>query len=74
VTGVQTCALPISAPQSALDTSRGADRAFTPSFAQHPAPNAAVEAKLEREVKFDSDLWIVEVEDPAGRNFLDIVS
>jgi hypothetical protein len=62
------------APQSALDTSRGADRAFTPSFAQHPAPDAAVEAKLEREMKFDSDLWIIEVEDPAGRNFLDIVS
>jgi hypothetical protein len=62
------------APQSALDTSRGADRAFTPSFAQQPMPDAAVEAKLEREMKFDSDLWIVEVEDPTGRNFLDIVS
>ncbi len=62
------------APQSALDTSRGADRTFTASFAQQPAPDAAIEAKLEREMKFDSDLWIVEVEDPAGRNFLDIVS
>lgn len=62
------------APQSALDTGRGADRAFTPSFAQQPAADAAVEAKLEREMKFDSDLWIIEVEDPAGRNFLDIVS
>jgi hypothetical protein len=62
------------APQSALDTSRGADRAFTPSFPQHPAADAAVEAKLEREMKFDSDLWIIEVEDPAGRNFLDVVS
>lgn len=61
------------APQSALDTSRGADRAFTPSFARQPVSDAAVEAKLEREMKFDSDLWIVEVEDPAGRNFLDIV-
>jgi len=62
------------APQSALDTSRGADRAFTPSVAQQPVPDAAIEAKLEREMKFDSDLWIVEVEDSAGRNFLDIVS
>jgi len=62
------------APQSALDTSRGADRTFTASFAQQPAPDAAVEAKLASEVKFDPDLWIVEVEAPGGRNFLDIVS
>ncbi len=62
------------APQSAFDTSRGADRTFMASFPQQPASDAAVEAKLEREMKFDSDLWIVEVEDRAGRNFLDIVS
>ncbi len=62
------------APQSALDTSRGADRTFTASLAQQPAPDAAVEAKLEREMKFDPDLWIVEVENSTGRNFLDIVS
>jgi hypothetical protein len=62
------------APQSALDTSRGADRTFAASFTEQPASDAAVEAKLDREMKFDSDLWIVEVDDPAGRNFLDIVS
>lgn len=62
------------APQSALDPSRGADRTFTPSFAQQPAADAAVEAKLASEMKFDSDLWIIEVEEPAGRNFLDIAS
>jgi len=62
------------APQSALDTSRGADRSFTPSFAQQPAPDATVEAYLAREIKFDPDVWIVEVEEAAGRNFLDIVA
>lgn len=62
------------APQSALDTSRGADRSFTASLAPQPAPDATVEAKLEREMKFDPDLWIVEVENSTGRNFLDIVS
>ncbi|MFZ0607631.1 MAG: DUF1491 family protein [Xanthobacteraceae bacterium] len=61
------------APQSTLDTSLGADRTFTASFPQQPAPDDAVEAKLAREMKFDPDLWIVEVDDPAGRNFLDIV-
>jgi hypothetical protein len=25
-------------------------------------------------VKFDPDVWIVEIEDRAGRNFLDIVA
>lgn len=62
------------APQSALDTSRGADRSFAPSFAAQPAPDAAIEAYLAREVKFDPDVWIIEVEDPAGRNFLDLIN
>jgi hypothetical protein len=38
-----------------------------------PAPDAAVEAYLAREIKFDPDVWIVEVEDRAGRNFLNLV-
>ncbi|MFZ0425346.1 MAG: DUF1491 family protein [Xanthobacteraceae bacterium] len=61
------------APQSTVDNSRGADRSFVPSFAGQPTPDATVEAYLAREVKFDSDVWIVEVEEPAGRNFLDIM-
>jgi hypothetical protein len=62
------------APQSAVDNSRGADRSFVPSFAGQPASDETVEAYLAREVKFDPDVWIVEVEEPTGRNFLDIVS
>ncbi len=62
------------APQSVLDTGLGADRSFTPSLAARPAPDTAVEAYLAREMKFDPDVWIVEVEDPAGRNFLDVVA
>jgi hypothetical protein len=62
------------APQSTLEDGHGFDRAFTASFKEQPAADAAVEAYLAREVKFDSDVWIVEVEEPAGRNFLDIVS
>ena len=30
--------------------------------------------KVAREVKFDPDVWIVEVEDRGGRNFLNIVA
>lgn len=63
------------APQSVLDgVGRGADRTFAASLATQPSPDAAVEAYLAREVKFDPDVWIVEVEDTAGRNFLDVVN
>ncbi|MGB6538727.1 MAG: DUF1491 family protein [Xanthobacteraceae bacterium] len=62
------------APQSAFAAAPGADRAFSASLAGQPAPDASIEAYLAREVKFDSDVWIVEVEDRAGRNFLDVVA
>ena len=61
------------APQSEVDSDRG-DRSFISCLAERPAANAAVEAFLAREIKFDPDVWIVEVDDPAGRNFLDVVS
>lgn len=62
------------APQSAFESGRGADRTFTASLAKQPASDAAVDAYLAREMKFDPDVWIVEVEDPTGRNFLDLVA
>jgi hypothetical protein len=61
------------APQSAFDATQAAPRAFTPSLTEQPASDEAVEAYLAREIKFDPDVWIVEVEDRAGRNFLDLV-
>jgi hypothetical protein len=62
------------APQSAFDAMPGADRAFSASLAKQPAPDAEIEAYLAREMKFDPDIWIVEVEDRAGRNLLDVVA
>jgi hypothetical protein len=61
------------APQSEFDATRDTDRAFAPSLKQLSAPDAAVEAYLSREIKFDPDVWIVEVEDRVGRNFLNLV-
>jgi len=60
------------APQSAVEA-EATDRAFAAPLASQPAPDAEIETYLSREAKFDPDLWIVEVEDRAGRNFLTIV-
>jgi hypothetical protein len=61
------------APQSTFDDARPVERAFSPSLKALPAPAAEVEAYLARQVGFDPDLWIVEVEDRTGRHFLDHV-
>jgi hypothetical protein len=61
------------APQSEFDTVGDTDRAFALSLKERPAADAAVEAYLAREIKFDPDVWIVEVEDRAGRNFLNLI-
>jgi hypothetical protein len=59
------------APQSHFDEARPSERAFAPALKVQPAPEAEVEAYLARQLRFDPDLWIVEVEDRAGRHFLD---
>jgi hypothetical protein len=59
------------APQSAFDEAHPADRAFVICLPQQAGPEAEVEKYLVREIRFDPDVWIVEVEDRAGRNFLD---
>jgi hypothetical protein len=61
------------APQSTFDEARPADRAFIRSLKKENAAEADAEAYLARQIKFDPDVWIVEVEDRAGRNFLDTV-
>jgi hypothetical protein len=59
------------APQSVFDDARPSDRLF--SRCLEPAPEAKIEERLVRELRFDPDAWIVEVEDRAGRHFLDQV-
>ncbi len=60
------------APQTAFDDEQPADRMFAIVLGgEAPVPEADIEARLTREIKFDPDLWIVEVEDRAGRHFLD---
>jgi hypothetical protein len=58
------------APQAAFDEAHPAERAFSPCLKQQPVPEADAEAYLARQIRFDSDLWIIEVEDRAGRHML----
>jgi hypothetical protein len=60
------------APQSAFDEAQPAERMFSAMLGgETPVPEADIEARLKREMRFDPDIWIVEIEDRAGRNFLD---
>lgn len=61
----------VPAPQTVYDDSRPIERIFTPTSPQ-PVPEANVEERLAREIRFDPDAWIVETEDKAGRHFLDL--
>ena len=63
------CALYGPAPQSEVE---GFDRLFARVHREDWIDPADAEARLAREQKFDSDVWIVEVEDRQGRHFLDL--
>ncbi len=61
------------APQSLTgDLPPGVDRLFTRMHEPEWIDPADAEARLARQVRFDSDLWIVEVEDRNGEPRLDL--
>jgi len=60
------------APQSAFDEAQPAERMFSAVLgSEAPVAEADIEARLAREMRYDPDIWIVEVEDRTGRHFLD---
>ncbi|MBI1205090.1 MAG: DUF1491 family protein [Rhodopseudomonas sp.] len=60
------------APQTAFDEEQPADRLFTVVLGRDgPVAVVDIEARLQREIRFDPDIWIVESEDRQGRHFLD---
>ena len=57
------------APQAVFDTA-DPSRVWAGWRGGDPVPEADADAYLRREHEFDSDLWLVEVEDRQGRHFL----
>ena len=47
------------------------ERKWIPWHRSATAPEAEVDAVMEREAKYDSDLWLIEIESPRGTHFLD---
>ena len=64
--GTATLLGPAPQSEAAID----GERRFLPVHRDDTLDGAAAEARLAREIGFDPDLWIVEVEDRAGRSFL----
>jgi hypothetical protein len=60
------------APQSSFDDERPAERLFQ-KITERANP-VAVNERLDREKRFDPDLWIVAVEDREGRLFFETVA
>lgn len=59
------------APQNLLSES-GFERLWTPAHSAPWLSPADIEVRLAREIAFDPDLWLVEVEDRQGRCWLDL--
>lgn len=64
-----TVDLHVPQPQSEIDEGRGDDRRFETVLDRAPSTEAS--ARIDKEVRFDSDLWVVEIEDRDGRCFID---
>jgi hypothetical protein len=59
------------APSADPDNMLGLDRRWSAVFPQGGVEEAAAEAFLAKQVRFDPDIWVIELEDAKGRCFLD---
>ena len=66
-----TCVLYGPAPQTEL-AEAGVDRIWTRAHKDETLDGASAEERLRKEIQFDPDLWIIDVDDRAGRHFLDL--
>lgn len=61
------------APQAAFEEDNPVDRAFSAALKTRTVTDPEAEAYLARQAGYDPDIWIIEIEDRAGRCFLDRV-
>lgn len=59
------------APQSE-ELPEGVDRLFARLHEDEWIPPFEAEERMKKEIAFDSDLWLVEIEDREGRAFVDL--
>ena len=60
-------------PAPQVDTANGSERAFLRLHKDEWIEPGEAETRLKRAIGFDADVWIVEIEDRAGRCFLPLV-
>jgi hypothetical protein len=60
------------APQSVFDEGRPSERLFVAVTESGSAED--IRLRMEREVRFDTDLWLIDIEDREGRPFVDLVA
>ena len=58
------------APQALFEAEDSGDRRFTALITGGTPLD--VEERLTKEIRFDSDLWIIEIDDRQGRHFLEL--
>ncbi len=59
-------------PASQSEVQSDGERRFVRMHEDDRIPSSDAETRLLREIRFDPDLWIVEIDDGAGRCFLDL--
>jgi hypothetical protein len=67
-----TAALFSPAPQTAFGEARPSERLFVSASAGGFVPEEKVETRIAKEIDFDPDAWVIEIEDRSGRHFLDL--
>lgn len=54
-----------------INGSNEIDRCWLSEFGKAPQPELEIDAFLKKQAEYDADIWVIEVEDPEGRHFLD---
>ena len=58
------------APQALFEREDSGERRFVAMLSAADAPD--VEARIVKEIRFDGDLWIIEIDDARGRHCLEL--